>query len=66
MFLRGPVLGLAIFVTVVTSAAVDDGCRALASTHPDKTFFPDSERYKFENECRRWPLSSCLEHKAVY
>ena len=50
------VLRLALFATIVTSAAVEDGCRALASAYPDKTFFPDSERYRFENECGNPPL----------
>ncbi|KAH6638495.1 hypothetical protein C7974DRAFT_451891 [Boeremia exigua] len=51
MFSRLYVLGLVFFFTNTNSAAVDDGCKALASRYPDKTFFPGSERYKFENEC---------------
>ncbi|CAI6091031.1 unnamed protein product, partial [Clonostachys chloroleuca] len=50
MSLQATVLGLAALLNVVSSTAVDDGCNALAFSHPDKTFFPGSERYKFENE----------------
>ncbi|UPL00360.1 hypothetical protein LCI18_011294 [Fusarium solani-melongenae] len=51
MSLQASLLGLTALLSVVSSAAVDDGCNALSSKYPDKTFFPDSERYKFENEC---------------
>jgi hypothetical protein len=50
MLLKASILGLAAALAVVSSTAVDDGCKALASNYPDKTFFPGSERYKFENE----------------
>lgn len=49
--LRASVLGLALLLVNARCAAVNDGCNALASSHPDKTFFPGSQRYKFENEC---------------
>lgn len=52
MSLQASALGLAALLTLVSSAAVDDGCNALASSYPDRTFFPGSERYKFENECK--------------
>lgn len=51
MSLKASILGLATVLAVVSSAAVDDGCKALASSYPDRTFFPGSGRYKFENEC---------------
>lgn len=61
MSLQATVLGLAALLNVVSSAAVDDGCNALAFSHPDKTFFPGSERYKFENECKHWPAASTIQ-----
>lgn len=55
MFHQSSVLGLAALVTGVVATAVNENCDALASAYPDKTFFPGSARYKFENECRDWP-----------
>lgn len=56
--LKVSVFGLALFVVNARCAAVNDSCNALASSHPDKTFFPGSERYKFENECKGRPTLS--------
>lgn len=55
------VLGLALFLTSAGCAAVDDGCDALASSYPDKTFFPGTERYKFENERKYKPILSPIQ-----
>lgn len=53
-------LGLAALATVATSTAVEDGCSALLANYPDRTFFPGSERYKYENECRYQPEKHSL------
>ncbi|KAK7222168.1 hypothetical protein V2G26_010171 [Clonostachys chloroleuca] len=69
MSLQATVLGLAALLNVVSSAAVDDGCNALAFSHPDKTFFPGSERYKFENECAedvQFALQTFREHQVQF
>ncbi|KAI1124636.1 hypothetical protein F5Y10DRAFT_24344 [Nemania abortiva] len=65
MFFLCSVLGLAAFVTAVTSAAVEDGCNALASSYPDQTFFPGSERYKFENEYS-WTSTTYLGPSCIF
>ncbi|CAH0025368.1 unnamed protein product [Clonostachys rhizophaga] len=65
MSLQASVLGLAALVTIVSSTAVNDGCNALASSHPDKTFFPGSERYKFENEYS-WTSTTYLGPSCIF
>ncbi|CAG9997105.1 unnamed protein product [Clonostachys byssicola] len=65
MSLQASFMGLAALLTVVSSAAVNDGCNALASSHPDKTFFPGSERYKFENEFS-WTSTTYLGPSCIF
>ncbi|KAJ3459727.1 hypothetical protein MRS44_015800 [Fusarium solani] len=65
MSLQASLLGLTALLSVVSSAAVDDGCNALSSKYPDKTFFPDSERYKFENEYS-WTSTTHLGPSCIF
>ncbi|RMJ09251.1 hypothetical protein CDV36_011136 [Fusarium kuroshium] len=65
MSLKASVLGVAAFLSVVSSAAVDDGCKALSSKYPDRTFFPGSERYKFENEYS-WTSTTYLGPSCIF
>ncbi|RSL41922.1 hypothetical protein CEP54_015668 [Fusarium duplospermum] len=65
MSLKASVLGLAAFLSVVSSAAVDDGCKALSSKYPDRTFFPGSDRYKFENEYS-WTSTTYLGPSCIF
>ncbi|KAF7534356.1 hypothetical protein G7054_g6300 [Neopestalotiopsis clavispora] len=59
------VLGLAALVTVATSTAVEDGCSALLESYPDRTFFPGSERYKYENEFS-WTSATYLGPSCIF
>lgn len=50
--------GLAAYVTAVTGASVDKGCSVLAAKYPGSTFFPNTSRYDYENECKLEPAVS--------
>ncbi|VUC37250.1 unnamed protein product [Clonostachys rosea] len=65
MSFRKSILGLATSLAIVASAAVDDGCDALATSYPDITFFPGTERYKYENEYS-WTSTTYLGPSCIF
>ncbi|KAF4547861.1 FAD-binding domain-containing protein 65 [Elsinoe fawcettii] len=65
MFIEIAVLGLATVVTLIKAAPANEGCDVLVTHFPEKTFFPNSTRYTFENEYS-WTSTTYLGPSCIF